>query len=616
MASSFKWRDDWDDEEAEVAALQRLAEEKSEEEDDDENETDEEEEDDDDEEEDEVKSEVGGQCTEIQLSTEEDSEEIITSDLPTAESPPIVITTENEYSMGVACVAPSEFKDLPSPENEEGEPQQFSVVVENPVASSPLQLTDIEQPQSLAQNVDENQIIVYEEVAQPPKLELADALPIIVGAGASGGDESVVQFGEVLFSNETEDVDDGDNGSVYEPRQNSCATSTVETLSERESASAPSLNERTLQVAGEEVSATAASSTTADDIADCEIVLLQADEIDDDEEIPVSYHNAIILNQAYQYTISEKLAHLEQRLQENSRRQAEVDGEIQILQSGGRGSSFGSAPSSKRSVNVFSVPFFKDVNLYSHPPNADTLAKRKNGELDVYCTAPREWTKEEQKRLTSAVREDAIRERCRTLNERQAELELRIRGCRFDDVTKEDTVEMQAESRSIKIKTEEIVGMSNADLLQNRYENFDWMRISTQTFRGAISAKQCELMWKNLLHPSIKRSSWTSREDEVLKRLAAAGEERYWDVVADELNKAVRNSTGDVSSKQRTAFLCFSRYQKKHKAEQFKRRWTKEEDDRLRKLVAMCRINNFVPWTKVAYYMDRRTKDQVYQVIL
>lgn len=144
-------------------------------------------------------------------------------------------------------------------------------------------------------------------------------------------------------------------------------------------------------------------------------------------------------------------------------------------------------------------------------------------------------------------------------------------------------------------------------------------------------------MWKNLLHPSIKRSSWTTREDEVLKRLAAAGEERYWDVVADELNKycvfaipikinrfahhfprkfhrAVRNSTGDLSSKQRTAFLCFSRYQKKHKAEQFKRRWTKEEDDRLRKLVAMCRINNFVPWTKVAYYMDKRTKDQVYQV--
>ena len=65
--------------------------------------------------------------------------------------------------------------------------------------------------------------------------------------------------------------------------------------------------------------------------------------------------------------------------------------------SGGKSSSFGFAPSNKRSVNVFAVPYFKDVNLYSHPPNADTLAKRNNGELDVYCTAPREWTKEEQK---------------------------------------------------------------------------------------------------------------------------------------------------------------------------------------------------------------------------
>ena len=77
---------------------------------------------------------------------------------------------------------------------------------------------------------------------------------------------------------------------------------------------------------------------------------------------------------------------------------------------------------------MFAVPYFKDVNLYSHPPNADTVAKRANGELDVYCTAPREWTKEEERKLKSAVRENAIRERCRLLHERQAELELRLRG--------------------------------------------------------------------------------------------------------------------------------------------------------------------------------------------
>ena len=75
-------------------------------------------------------------------------------------------------------------------------------------------------------------------------------------------------------------------------------------------------------------------------------------------------------------------------------------------------------------------------------------------------------------------------------------------------------------------------------------------------FRGAISAKQCELMWRNLLHPSIKRSLWTTREDEVLKRLAAAGEERYWDVVADELNKYIIDD--EIMKFWLTIFLAFS----------------------------------------------------------
>ena len=49
------------------------------------------------------------------------------------------------------------------------------------------------------------------------------------------------------------------------------ATSTVETLSE----GAPSLNDEEKRQVAEEPSATAASSTTADDIAESEVVLLQ-----------------------------------------------------------------------------------------------------------------------------------------------------------------------------------------------------------------------------------------------------------------------------------------------------------------------------------------------------
>ena len=35
--------------------------------------------------------------------------------------------------------------------------------------------------------------------------------------------------------------------------------------------------------------------------------------------------------------------------------------------------------------------------------------------------------------------------------------------------------------------------------------------------------------------------------------------------------------------------------------------------NRLRRLVAQCRINDFIPWAKVSFYMDRRTKEQCYQ---
>lgn len=68
-----------------------------------------------------------------------------------------------------------------------------------------------------------------------------------------------------------------------------------------------------------------------------------------------------------------------------------------------------------------------------------------------------------------------------------------------------------------------------------------------------------------------------------------------------------------ISETDRTAFLCFHRYQIKHNSVCNSRKWTREEDMRLRELVRQCRINRFVPWTKISYYMYNRTKDQCYQ---
>ena len=55
-------------------------------------------------------------------------------------------------------------------------------------------------------------------------------------------------------------------------------------------------------------------------------------------------------------------------------------------------------------VTVFHAPYFKDVNLYTHPPNDDTLKKQSNGEMDLYLTNPRELNETEKGSLVSAVR--------------------------------------------------------------------------------------------------------------------------------------------------------------------------------------------------------------------
>ncbi len=102
-----------------------------------------------------------------------------------------------------------------------------------------------------------------------------------------------------------------------------------------------------------------------------------------------------------------------------------------------------------------------------------------------------------------------------------------------------------------------------------------------------MTAIACELMWKNLLHPSINCSQWDQEEDRMLMKLAEASSGRLWDSIAAELGSG------------RTGFQCFHRYQAKHSYARDKRKWTSAEDNRLKQLVERLRINNYVPWSKV-----------------
>ena len=246
----------------------------------------------------------------------------------------------------------------------------------------------------------------------------------------------------------------------------------------------------------------------------------------------------------------------------------------------------------------------QDCNLFTHPDNIDTVRQKYNNELDVYLTTPKEWRKSEKDKLFQAVKEDALKKRMRGTNQEKDAILIRLNNRYIDETERKD---LANKLKEIKSKESVIREQSDIELFKDSSEEFSWLEISMQTFDGFFSERSCRLMWRNVLHPSINKSHWTKKEDQLLKQLAdkqLSVNQGFanWDDIASSMGKG------------RSSFNCFMRYQQKHNSFLDNRKWTYEEDKRLKQLVSQCRINkHFVPWPKVSYYMSNRTKDQCYQ---
>ena len=299
---------------------------------------------------------------------------------------------------------------------------------------------------------------------------------------------------------------------------------------------------------------------------------------------------------------------INEALKTNMSRQAYLQEEIDLIDKG-RPANKSVIPQNpviaRNPVTVFYAPYFKDANLYTHPPNNDSLNKKAQKELDLYLTNPREFTETEKRNLVDAVREDAIAKRLADLVEEEKTVLLQLRKAGISQLEK---IELRSQLRKLIANETEIKTLSDDVLFCNPKEDYDWLKIAAQAFNRSVSPVTCKLMWQNNLHPSINRGAWTKEEDSLLTaqtrepdRDGLLRPRKDWELIAKQLGT------------DRTAFLCFHRYQMKHNQIFNKRKWTPEEDFRLKQLVRQTRIHRFVPWTKVSYYMHNRTKDQCYQ---
>ena len=150
---------------------------------------------------------------------------------------------------------------------------------------------------------------------------------------------------------------------------------------------------------------------------------------------------------------------------------------------------------------------------------------------------------------------------------------------------------------ALRSELEEVENSAEEVLLADRYESYDWDKISKVL---GHSATVCRLQWQNCVHPSINNTDFTAEEDEKLQGLAEQYDGRDWDLIARRMESG------------RTALACFRRYKTQLNTLFNNRTWHKDEDERLVQLVKICRLNQLVNWQKVAFYMEHRTKEQCF----
>jgi len=237
------------------------------------------------------------------------------------------------------------------------------------------------------------------------------------------------------------------------------------------------------------------------------------------------------------------------------------------------------------------VSFFSEPNdpTSRAPKNQDAVNRARYLEAYPAIGTRRVWEKQEEELLRSQLltqlREQAFKSLYRELVEAAGTAAARQQACRracqeTNDKSAEDLYEM--------------VGMRT-----------DWFKLSRKLAEKSFrrSARSCYIHWTLVMHPGNNRRGFTKQEDMTLLRLANGTEGMAWESVAAGLDSS------------RSAWQCFSRFQRSLNPKVLLRGWSEEETERALLLAEQAGVEKTF-YSLAARLGEGRTADQVQTKLL
>nr|XP_005987488.2 PREDICTED: snRNA-activating protein complex subunit 4 [Latimeria chalumnae] len=310
-------------------------------------------------------------------------------------------------------------------------------------------------------------------------------------------------------------------------------------------------------------------------------------------DLPEDPEMCLQLNIVYQQVVEEKLQEVEMLLKQNREQQEKIMWKLSGVKPVKKNTE--KTEAENIFVGHFMKPYFKDkITGLGPTANPDTREREAQGIKSFEELVMIKWKTREKAMLQQSVISNRLQRRLQPKLFRLEYLTKKMEKAKSD--LEKQTLEKQI--RDAEREMDEIQQQSQDKLLGNRLDEHDWDKIANIDFEGRRRPEEIRKFWQNSEHPGINKAPWSDQEVETLKELASKHNHVDWETIARELGT------------NRTAFMCLQKYQFYNK--DFKKKeWTKKEDRMLKELVQRMRIGNYIPYKKIAYFMEGRNSVQL-----